>query len=293
MKRARYPRQGFTLIELLVVIAIIGVLIAILLPAVQKVREAANRLKCSNNLKQIGLALLMYENTHRRFPPTTDSDLNGPGTSWPRKVFPYLERPANAPLSHAVSVLVCPSDGRTQFVNGNTRYGLIHYLAVTAPFTDHWDVWHHSTEGVFFRAVRYTTPQRDERDRRSASARLTDIRDGASNTLLAGERPPSPNEGYGQWRYEHVDSTLGPANKIFVYALDHLGRPCPLGPQYFQPGDPANPCDTHHFWSLHPGGGNWLFADGGVRFLTYQAGVNVIPKLATRAGGEVVDSGGP
>ena len=104
-----------------------------------------------------------------------------------------------------------------------------------------------------------------------------------------GERPPSPDLVFGEWRYEHLDSTLGVANHLFGYSTDNQGKPCPTGPQHFQPGNPYNPCDMHHYWSLHPGGGNWLFADGAVRFLTYTAGFDIIPKLATRAGGEVVD----
>ncbi len=283
---------GFTLIELLIVIAIIGTLVGLLLPAVAKVRETATRAHCSSNLRQLGVALFLYHDTNRRFPPTTDSDLNSQGASWPRKVFPYLEQQATAPLSHSVSVLICPADGRTHYVNGTTRYGLIHYLAVTAPYTDHWDVWHHSTEGVFFRITRYRDATRTPPMlREPASAKLQDIRDGASNTLLVGERPPAPNQAFGHWRYEHLDSTLGTANKLFAYARDHLGQPCPVGPQYFQPGNPDNPCDTHHFWSHHTGGGNWLFVDGAVRFFPYSAGVNIIPKLATRAGREVVDTG--
>jgi len=84
------PRRGFTLIELLVVIAVIGVLIGLLLPAVQSTREAANRIKCANNLKQIGLAANLYENSFGRLPPSRRTMAESPTWAW--LILPYLEQ---------------------------------------------------------------------------------------------------------------------------------------------------------------------------------------------------------
>jgi prepilin-type N-terminal cleavage/methylation domain-containing protein/prepilin-type processing-associated H-X9-DG protein len=296
-------RAGFTLIELLVVIAIISVLIGLLVPAVQKVREAANRMSCTNNLKQIGLAIHNYHDNYQRFPYLTDSNFNSDRTSWASHLFPFIEQQFNAapmagqlgirnniPISHVLSVYICPSDGR-RTSGGSSPAGLIHYMAATSPTTDHWDVWNHSTQGVLVRRTRHPDATRSTLIS-GPPTRIADITDGTSNTIMIGERPPSHDSGWGWWAYCTLESCLGVANTVFVNRLDHLGRPCPTGPQYFQPGLQQNPCDMHHFWSQHSGGGNWAFSDGSVRFLTYPTGPNLLLRLATKAGGEVVDGSG-
>jgi prepilin-type N-terminal cleavage/methylation domain-containing protein/prepilin-type processing-associated H-X9-DG protein len=293
-------RSGFTLIELLVVIALIAVLVGLLFPAVQKVREAAHRASCTNNLKQLGLALHHYHDTYERLPYSTDSKFNSDRATWAAHLFPYLEQLFSAaplatggmrndlPIGHVVPLYVCPSDGRTRTAGGG---GVTNYLGVMAPTTQYWDPpWNLSYQGVFVRRTYYLKlPQLDANmQMKHPPTRLADIRDGLSATLLVGERPPFAERDWGYWAYEHLDSTLGVANTLPGESRDHNGRLCPMGPQYFQPGHRNNPCDLHHYWSHHPGGGNWLFADGSVRFLTYAAGPNLIPQLATKAGGEVI-----
>jgi prepilin-type N-terminal cleavage/methylation domain-containing protein len=289
------PRNhpGFTLIELLVVIAIIGVLIALLLPAVQNVRAASDRIKCANNMRQIGAALHMYHHNQGRFPPATDAHFNSQGASWPHKIFPYIEQPDNVPFSHVIPIFICPADGRTTSQDGNGD-GLTNYLAVTAPSTDQFDPWNKNVDGVMYRTTHFLDGAHTMEESAPASAKMSEITDGLSNTLLVGERPPSPARGgaqFGVWKYEDLDTALGVANTLHGFYTDEFGQPCPTGRQYFQPGRLPNTCDMNHFWSLHTGGGNWIFADTSVHFISYSAAINVIPKLATKAGGEPIDGG--
>ncbi len=125
-----------------------------------------------------------------------------------------------------------------------------------------------------------------------SKVRFADIVDGTSNTLLAGERPPSPDFWFGWW-YAGAgeagtgagDMVLG-ARELNVNASTYTAA-CPVGPYSFKPGKIQEMCDVFHFWSLHDGGANFLFCDGSVRFLTYSAD-SILPALATRAGGEIV-----
>jgi prepilin-type N-terminal cleavage/methylation domain-containing protein/prepilin-type processing-associated H-X9-DG protein len=319
MIRARLRSgKGFTLIELLVVIAIIGILVGLLLPAVQKVREAANRMACQNNLKQIGLALHNYHDTYKQFPYCTNSEFNSERTTWAAHLFPYLEQGAyvpqalglpnpgvrnvGVPTAFQAKIYTCPSDGHS--IDITNTYGMTSYLAVTAPSTEQADTWNNQPQGVFVRRCHWLdSPTRQNMDFNGGATSIASVTDGTSNTLMVGERPPLFNEtnygAWGAWSYSEFDSVLGIAHDTSLMVAeprDQNGVSCPRGPQYPQPpnpnGAPYNWCDVHHFWSRHTGGGNWVFADGSVHFLSYNIGTTVILALATRAGGEVVDSSG-
>jgi prepilin-type processing-associated H-X9-DG protein len=118
--------------------------------------------------------------------------------------------------------------------------------------------------------------------------RMPDIRDGTSTTIAAGERPPSDRAVFGTWYRGYGQGGDGSADVLLgVLELNGVINPCPANGYHFSPGRPDSLCDLFHFWSLHPGGANFLFADGSVRFLAYSADA-VMPALATRAGGEAV-----
>jgi hypothetical protein len=112
--------------------------------------------------------------------------------------------------------------------------------------------------------------------------RLTDITDGSSNTVMVGERPPAPSLSWGWWVYGPLDSAMAVQNA----APDPHGITCPL-PQLYKAGNANVECDGLHYWSHHSSGANWLLADGTVRFISYDV-APILPKLATRVGGEVV-----
>jgi prepilin-type N-terminal cleavage/methylation domain-containing protein/prepilin-type processing-associated H-X9-DG protein len=312
-------RTAFTLIELLVVIAIIAVLIGLLLPAVQKVREAANRAKCSNNLKQLGLALQNYSNVYGSFPmgvqwsPGTDP-YEFPRMSYVLYVYPFIEQNnlfelfsfnvpnngvgpwydcsnsigAGAPTSVVVPTLLCPSDiGITSYSNSDGAYCTGNYL-VFMP------------SGRVGAAVTATAANRTAMCVNFGAA-FSEITDGASNTMVLGEYVRSmgaSNDFRGaiwsdQAGYSQIYTATTPnssANDLltsgYCVNLPLQNRPC---------GNDANigttsDTNTAASRSMHPGGVNVVLCDGSVRFASNSVSLTTWQALGTISGGEVPGS---
>lgn len=299
---SRPRRAGFTLLELIVVIAIVGILIGIILPAVQAAREAANRTACANKLKQLGLALHAHQAALGKFPQAYNEYWNfsepletatppdpRPRKSWATLVLPYVDEQNLQNLGvlsaqqKVVNLFGCNSDPRSGTISTEgyykyigPKFGLTSYLAVEGsayqigPSNTNLNLaFGGPKDGVIYR---------------SSDTRIEEIVDGTSNTLLLGERPPSPvpDLDWGWWAWSAYDSALAVTEHRSLLTIG-----CPK-PNFYAAGNIIDPCDAHHFWSLHPGGAQWVFADGSVRFLAYSA-VDVLPALATRAGGDAAN----
>jgi prepilin-type processing-associated H-X9-DG protein/prepilin-type N-terminal cleavage/methylation domain-containing protein len=295
-------RTALTLIELLVVIAIIAVLVGLLVPAVQKVREAAARLRCANNLRQIGLACHHYHDQAGALPPAL-SRHSYRYLSWMGRLLPYTEEEARwqeVTASYRVSprpwfnpphrtdavlpLFTCPSDPRVrdpatvtvQIAPPSPGSAAAQSLSLSVGLTSYLGV-----EGADLNA-------RDGVLFADSSTRLGDITDGLSQTLLVGERPPSADLEYGWWYAGPGQGRTGSTDVVLGVREVNVSHPgCPPGPYAFGPGSFGGACDLFHFWSPHPGGAQFLFADGSVHFLAYSA-APVLPALATRNGGEAV-----
>jgi prepilin-type N-terminal cleavage/methylation domain-containing protein/prepilin-type processing-associated H-X9-DG protein len=316
-------RRGFTLIELLVVIAIIAVLIGLLLPAVQKVREAAARMRCANNLKQLALAAHHYHGDMDRFPtgarlPVGVGGRPTRGTTLWVELLPYLEQAnlhkkwdpddnsnnvaggRNATQAHVLKVLLCPSDPLPETVVELTAAN-----SLTPPWA--WGFYGMSSYGgnAGTRSVHTGGPptfpgmSRDGIFWIDSCVRLTDITDGPSNTLLFGERSHSDPKydlqhnnfwqgsasmpQWGRWGYVANAGVMG-----------NVTLSTPVGINYRVPdvGDfDAVQNRACAFGSGHPGGANFAFADGSVRFLGESTGLTILRAMSTRGAGEAVSAG--
>jgi prepilin-type N-terminal cleavage/methylation domain-containing protein len=312
--RHAYPRSGFTLIELLVVIAIIAVLVALLVPAVQKVREAAARTQCLNNLKQIGLAMHGYHDARKAFPPGYQANMpyvdgasdTSPGWGWGAFILPYLDQGPlfaqlnigqpiqNSPAIQAMlPIYLCPTDvpppAPFQVSNG---FGSPVCLACPTSYaaccgSDASDTRDATGDGVLYR---------------NSHVRIADITDGTSNTILVGERAWA--KANGAWSgaipggvlrrgllnpcLPNIPGAWYPSS-TFAIAHAHLNNALV---------DPDGSAGMDDFSSMHNGGSFFLLADGSVHFIrsisfdnsdgSYTADGLIFQALATRAGCEVI-----
>jgi prepilin-type N-terminal cleavage/methylation domain-containing protein/prepilin-type processing-associated H-X9-DG protein len=304
-------RSGFTLIELLVVIAIIAILIGLLLPAVQKVREAAARMKCSNNLKQLALAMHSYHDSNTVFPIGQYNDFysnDGPFIRgcWLIPILPFIEQQglfANFESSNnangwalfaanktkVLPNVMCPSDPsspKTDTLDTNiTTAGIsekqgmhTNYLACSGSTA--------YGSGKNLNGIFYV----------KSKTKITDVRDGTSNTLMLGEilvvaDTNANNDQRGRyansWEGNNWFSTLNPPNSTVSDRLGYQGISIPNAPITNVANNGTQNLSAR---STHSGGANFSLADGSVRFIQNNIDPLIYNQLGSRELGEVAAS---
>ncbi len=284
-------RSGFTLVELLVVITIIGILIALLLPAVQAAREAARRMYCTNNFKQIGLAILNYESSFGVFPPPSTRTYSKNNVEYVYKkhgmltfILPFIEQQAVYDKYHwdadyddkegvndeatkiNISLFICPSAPRgRQWITdyaANVKVGLHIQLVANGHVRDRSN-WYN-----LFQPIKY------------GPTRAADVRDGLSNTFMLFEDAGRPQ----RWVDGKVKSGTTSGARWASDEADYwIQDVCPAGG-----GQMMNCNNCNETYSFHSGGCNHLHGDGSVHFVSQSIDAETYVSLFTRAGHDIV-----
>ncbi len=292
-------RRGFTLVELLVVIAIIGILVGLLLPAVQAAREAARRMSCSNNLKQIGLGMQTYVDAAKRFPPGGWS--TGNQLAWTVHLLPYLEL-SNLynqfdmrlntyagnnllPTVNPVKSYLCPSNRLKYNMNGNVPGSGEHPSTGLAYTTHYYGIM--GPKGINPAVPGGTTSYSHDPNTaghggysdtgilfRNSRTRIADVTDGTSNTMIVGEISFETANCFRSWGRGVSGATSGGA-KNAEFGIN------------VAPYNGSNNFNSVSFGSNHTGGCQFAVCDGSVRFLSQSIDMPTYWALLTRALGEV------
>jgi len=299
-------RRAFTLVELLVVITIIGILIALLLPAVQAAREAARRITCTNNLKQLALALHNYHAAFQTFPINYGGNggdaTNNTGHTWFTGILPYIEQQAlfdkinfaavngigdanNTLVSKTpIKGLLCPTDSTRTGIMGNRSNGggeraINNYKSVAG---GNWNAGDHT--GVSWPRGKWANNPdgldygnglicRNWSNQEQNYTSINDVRDGTSNTLAIGECVPA----WCQWTWWYFpDASTATCGIPLNYRKGQIDLEASAGDQG----------NNYSFFSQHSGGANFARADGSVGFIMDSIDINLYHSLATISGGE-------
>jgi prepilin-type N-terminal cleavage/methylation domain-containing protein/prepilin-type processing-associated H-X9-DG protein len=310
MRACPRPRRAFTLIELLVVIAIIAILIGLLLPAVQKVRDAAARIQCANNLKQIGLAYHNYHDSYKKFPPALYTATTKT-VGWGFFLLPYIEQNnlyslynVNFPFYYVdatnninnqavsntpVTIFQCPAaqqrDPYTYTFNSSGNPS----VTWQASPSDYSPIAAIDPQLVTLLGLNYGTSQAQGALQPDVGTSIQAIQDGSSNTLLVAEiggrnqlwqagtytgLPLPTTVGQGGW----ADPTSG-ATTLIGSSQDGTVAPGSCG---------INCTNAYGLYSFHSGGAEVVYCDGSVRFLSNGTPILTLVSIVTRNGGEVI-----
>ena len=264
-------RTGFTLVELLVVIAIIGILVALLLPAVQAAREAARRMQCSNQTKQMGLGFHMYHDTYKQFPWAGRNYINCCNSAtrdywnWTYRIFPYVEqqnlvdtRSDAAVYGTALPLFYCPSRRRPKLYN---RVNRTDYAGNAGS-----RVSRVGEDGLLVESTR-------------APVRMSSVTDGTSNTILVAEKYLHPTHEGGKICCDDNEPLVNVGYEIDIV---RSGQYPPM--RDFETGPGA----VHRFGSRHPAGLNAVMVDGSVQHFAFTIDSTIFRNLCIRHDGEVV-----